>query len=94
MVRVVSSSPDKLVQAARDVSDRVYRRVRGGVHGALVFDCAARLQLLTDRYGESVDAYRGGRSHPLLGMACYGELLRVGGTSDGFHNTTAIVTAW
>lgn len=93
-VRIVSSSPDKLVQAARDVSERVYRRIRGGVHGALVFDCAARLQLLGDRYGETVHAYRGGKTHSLLGMACYGELVRVGGTYDGFHNTTAIVAAW
>lgn len=93
-VRIVSSSPDKLVDAARDVAQRVYRRLRTGVQGALVFDCAARLQLLANRYGESVDAYRGGGKHPVLGMACYGELLRVGGTSDGFHNTTAIVAAW
>lgn len=93
-VRIVSSSPDKLVQAARDVAQRVYRRVRGNVHGALVFDCAARLQLLAERYGDTVHAYRGGGAHPILGMACYGELLRVGGTSDGFHNTTAIVAAW
>jgi len=93
-VRVVSSSPDKLVQAAHDVAQRVYRRLRGKPHGALVFDCAARLQLLTDRYGESVHAYRGDGTHPVLGMACYGEMLRVGGTSDGFHNTTAILAAW
>jgi hypothetical protein len=93
-VRIVSASPDKLVQAARDVAQRVYKRLRGGTHGALVFDCAARLQLLADRYGETVDAFRADRAHPVLGMACYGEMLRVGGTADGFHNTTAIVAAW
>ena len=93
LVRVVQTDADALIEAASnleaDVTADLPRR-----HGKLVFDCAARLQLLGDRYPEQVAAFRGRGDHPILGMACYGEIARFRGSVEGFHNTTAVIAAW
>jgi len=95
VVRVVTAEPDRLIDAAKELSRRALEPLAGSaVRGALVFDCAARLQLLGDRYHEEVAAFLGGRSFPLVGMACYGEIARFGGSIEGFHNTTAVMAAW
>ena len=95
VVRVVTADPDRLIQAATELSRRALEPLAGsGIRGALVFDCAARLQLLGDRYDEEVAAFLGGRSFPMVGMACYGEIARFGGSIEGFHNTTAVMAAW
>ncbi len=95
VVRVVTADPDRLIAAATELSQRVLEPLAGAaVRGALVFDCAARLQLLGDRYEEEVAAFLGGRNFPMVGMACYGEIARFGGSIEGFHNTTAVMAAW
>lgn len=95
VVRVVTASVDGLIAAATELSRRALEPLAGAaVRGALVFDCAARLQLLGDRYGEQVAAFQGGRSFPMVGMTCYGEIARFGGSIEGFHNTTAVMAAW
>lgn len=95
VVRVVTADPDRLIAAATELSQRALEPLAGSaVHGALVFDCAARLQLLGERYDEEVAAFLGGRSFPMVGMACYGEIARFGGSIEGFHNTTAVMAAW
>ncbi|MEX1368015.1 MAG: FIST N-terminal domain-containing protein [Nannocystaceae bacterium] len=95
VVRVVTADPDRLISAATELSRRVLEPMSGSaVRGALVFDCAARLQLLGDRYDEQVTAFLGGRSFSMVGMACYGEIARFGGSIEGFHNTTAVMAAW
>jgi hypothetical protein len=95
VVRVVTADADGLIAAATELSRRVLEPLAGSaVRGALVFDCAARLQLLGDRYDEEVAAFLGGRSFPMVGMACYGEIARFGGSIEGFHNTTAVMAAW
>jgi hypothetical protein len=95
LVRVVTADPDQLIAAATELSHRALGPLAGSaVRGALVFDCAARLQLLGERYGDEVSAFLGGRSFPMVGMACYGEIARFGGSIEGFHNTTAVMAAW
>lgn len=95
IVRVVTASPEQLIDAARTMSARVLEPLwESGVRGSLVFDCAARLQLLADRYPEHVAAFLGGRHFPMVGMACYGEIAKFAGSLDGFHNATAVMAAW
>lgn len=95
VVRVVTAEPDELIAAATELSSRALEPLaNSAIRGALVFDCAARLQLLGERYGEEVSALQGGRNFPMVGMACYGEIARFGGSIEGFHNTTAVMAAW
>lgn len=95
VVQVVAADADGLIAAATELSRRVLEPLAGAaIRGALVFDCAARLQLLGDRYAEEVAAFQGGRHFPMVGMACYGEIARFGGSIEGFHNTTAVMAAW
>ncbi|MEM9454262.1 MAG: FIST N-terminal domain-containing protein [Myxococcota bacterium] len=95
LVRVVTADPDQLIAAATELSARALEPLAGAaIRGALVFDCAARLQLLGSRYGDEVSAFLGGRNFPMVGMACYGEIARFGGSIEGFHNTTAVMAAW
>jgi len=95
VVRVVTADADGLIAAATDLSRRALEPLAGSaVRGALVFDCAARLQLLGERYGDQVAAFQGGRNFPMVGMACYGEIARFGGSIEGFHNSTAVMAAW
>ena len=93
VVRVVTTTSERLIDAARNLSTRVLGPSPRAA-GSLVFDCAARLQLLGDRYGEEVRAFQGGGSHPMVGMACYGEIAKFGGSIEGFHNTTAVMVGW
>jgi hypothetical protein len=94
-VRVVVTTPERLIEAANALSGKVLaafpRRTPSAV---LVFDCAARLQLLGERYGEQVRAFGALGRHPMLGLACYGEVAKVLGSVEGFHNTTAVMAAW
>lgn len=93
-VRVVVANPDDLIAAARALASRTVGQLPSAVTGQLVFDCAARQQLLKERYGEQVSAFLDGGRHPLLGFACYGEIARFSGAIEGFHNTTAVAAAW
>jgi hypothetical protein len=95
IVRIVTAAPDELIGAARTLSARALEpHAETSVRGALVFDCAARLHLLQERYGEQVAAFLGGRHFPMVGMACYGEIAKFAGSLDGFHNATAVMAAW
>lgn len=95
VVRVVQAKPDTLIQAAGTLSEDIRKSfTQGGPNGALAFDCAARLQLLGQRYSEEVSELHGPGNHPMLGFACYGEIAKFGGDLEGFHNTTAVMGAW
>jgi hypothetical protein len=95
MVRIASASPDRLIESARTLANRVLEPFDNrAIRGSLVFDCGARLHLLGDRYGEQVTAFLGGRHFPMIGMAGYGEIAKFAGSVDGFHNATAVMAAW
>lgn len=93
-VRVVTTTPSDLIAAARTLAQRVLEPLAGQANGALVFDCAARLQLLGNDYNAQVEQFRGQSRHPLLGTTCFGEIAKFGGSIEGFHNTTAVMVAW
>jgi len=95
VVRLVTAEPERLLAAARTLSERALEPFHGrSIRGALVFDCAARLQLLRERYPEQVAAFMGGRHFPMIGMAGYGEIAKFAGSLDGFHNATTVMAAW
>jgi hypothetical protein len=91
VVRVVAADPDRLIDAARRLSQEV---TRNASNGALVFDCSCRRKLLGARYGEQVAAFASGKSMPYVGFASYGELAKTTGSLQGFHNTTAVMAAF
>ncbi len=92
-LRVVRSTPESLIHAAKEVSERVTQNLKRPPKGKLVFDCAARWKLLGGRYRDQVDAFCQDGT-PTLGVACYGEIAKSGTTIEGFHNTTAVMAAW
>ena len=95
LVQVVVASPDQLIDAARELSRRSLDPLAGRpLRGALIFDCAARLQVLRERYSEETEAFLGGRNFPVVGLAGYGEIAKFAGSVEGFHNTTAVMAAW
>lgn len=96
VVRVVTANRSQLVGAARALAARVHAPLAasGGLGGALVFDCAARRQLLGERHPEQAAAFQRTTGHPLVGVACYGEIAKFGGSVEGFHNTTAVMVGW
>jgi hypothetical protein len=95
MVTVVTATADELIEAAHELSRRALDPLAARpVRGALIFDCAARLQVLRDRYGEETAAFLGGRNFPVVGLAGYGEIAKFAGSVEGFHNATAVMAAW
>ncbi len=93
--RIVVTTPERLIDAAGALSGKVLAGVpRRAPAAVLVFDCAARLQLLGERYGEQVRAFGTGGQHPMLGLACYGEVAKMLGSVEGFHNSSAVMAAW
>ncbi|WP_437752323.1 FIST signal transduction protein [Sorangium sp. So ce1389] len=95
VVRVVNAGTDALLQAAKSLSTKVLGPLPA-VSGSLVFDCASRHRLLGERYREEVRAFLSphGGSHPMFGMACYGQIAKFGGSVEGFHNTSSVMVAW
>jgi hypothetical protein len=94
IVRVMSASPEQLIDAAHKLAKSVRTQLEDDLSGALVFDCAARLQLLGDAYAEEAAALLGSGTYPVVGMACYGEIAKFGGNLEGFHNTTTVMVGW
>ncbi len=93
-VRVMTAEPEGLIAAAGELVEHAIGRLETRARGAMIFDCAARLQLLGDRYGEQIGAFVGHATFPVVGMACYGEIAKFGGSLEGFHNTTAAIAVW
>ncbi len=94
-VRIMRGDDVSLMHAARDVANLATERLKSRRPGAqLVVDCAIRLRILGDRYGEYIDSIRADSECPMLGFASYGELARYGGSLEGFHNATAISAVW
>ena len=94
IVRVVQATPAQLLTAAATLSTRVSDRIGATLRGALVFDCAARRNVLGDRYPEHTRAFTAGRASPTVGVTSYGEVAKFGGSVDAFHNTTAVMVGW
>jgi hypothetical protein len=94
IVRVVQATPEQLVDAAETLSSRVSDQIGATLRGALVFDCAARWNVLGERYDEHARAFIAGRTSPTVGVTSYGEIAKFGGSVEAFHNTTAVMVGW
>lgn len=95
VLRVVEATPENLIDAARSVGRRATSTFDDRpVRGALVFDCAARLSHLQERYNQQTRAFTDGRVFPLIGTTSYGEMAKFGGSLEGFHNATVVMAAW
>jgi hypothetical protein len=94
-VCILDGSRDNLLaaasRAAREASDRLGRSSAAGV---LLFDCICRGTILGEDFGREIQAVRSVfPGVPLAGFLTYGEIARYSGRLDGWHNTTAVVTA-
>jgi hypothetical protein len=94
-VCILGGSRDDLLaaagRAAREASDNLGRNRAAGV---LLFDCICRGTILGDDFAREIQAVRSVfPGLPLAGFLTYGEIARYRGRFDGWHNTTAVVTA-
>jgi hypothetical protein len=92
-VAFVRGEPEALIDAARRATEEALREVEGEPAGALLFSCITRGLILKDRYGEELDAVKSalGKRVPIAGFLSYGEVARVKGKLDGYHNNTLVV---
>lgn len=92
-VRLMAADLDDLLAATDDAARAARACLTRPSRGALVFSCAARLELLGDRAGEEAavvaDELDGATTG---GLFTYGEFARVTG-ANGFHNASVGVLA-
>lgn len=94
-VSFVHGSPESYVEAAK-VAAEVAKEGLGDVDaaGVLLISCVTRGIVLGDRYGEEVAAVRRVFGDvPISGFLSYGEVARVPGKAEGYHNNTLVVVA-
>lgn len=94
-VSFVHGSPESYVQAAEEAA-ALAREGLGDAEaaGVLLFSCVTRGIVLGDRYGEELDAVkRVFGDAPVGGFLSYGEVARVPGKAEGYHNNTLVVVA-
>jgi hypothetical protein len=94
-VSILDGEPDQMVAAARRAAEEAHRNLGGGRAAAVVlFDCVCRGMILNGQFAKEIEAVRAVfPSVPVAGLLTYGEIARFKGRLDGWHNTTAVVTA-
>lgn len=92
-VAFVRGEPDALIEAARRAAQDALAELEGQPAGALIFSCITRGLILQDRYHEEIEAVQSvlGKNVPIAGYLSYGEVARVKGKLDGYHNNTLVV---
>lgn len=95
LVRFMRAEHDAVVEAAGRAAALAREGLRGGITGALVFDCVSRYLILGDAFGDELAAYRGslGPAVPMIGCLTYGEVGAFGDRVPQFHNKTSVVVA-
>ena len=94
-VCILDGEPDSMVAAAGRAAQEA-RKSLGGADAAavLLFDCVCRGMILDGSFGREIEAVRAEfPGVPVAGFLTYGEIARFKGHMDGWHNTTAVVTA-
>jgi methyl-accepting chemotaxis protein len=94
-VSIISGEVEPMLEAARRAAQAA-RKGLGGHDAAavLLFDCNCRQVLLGEQFSREIDVVRGEFPDvPIVGLTTYGEIARVRGKMDGWHNTTAVVVA-
>ena len=92
-VSLVTTSREEMLGAAQALRSHVASSVPEPA-GFLVFDCGGRKARLGRDFDEEVFVLAGDAKVPLLGMTGYGEIAKYGGNVHGFHNITAVMTAF
>ncbi|HKC13617.1 MAG TPA: FIST C-terminal domain-containing protein, partial [Vicinamibacteria bacterium] len=94
-VCILDGEPDAMVAAASRAAQEARKHLEGGEPAAvLLFDCVCRGMILDGQFGREIDAVRAAfPGVPVAGFLTYGEIARFKGRMDGWHNTTAVVTA-
>lgn len=95
IVRLMRSSPEALVEGARQAAATARSKLRAPPGGALVFDCDGRFLCLGDDFPRELGAISDalGEDVPLLGCTSYGEIGALGSGFPQFHNKTVHVLA-
>ena len=94
-VCILDGEPDSMVAAAGRAAQEA-RKSLGGADAAavLLFDCVCRGMILDGSFSREIEAVRAEfPGVPVAGFLTYGEIARFKGHMDGWHNTTAVVTA-
>lgn len=94
-VSFVHGDRETYLAAAREAAVRAREGVGDAeVAGVLLFSCVTRGIVLGERYDEEIDAVRRVFGDvPIGGFLSYGEVARVPGKLDGYHNNTLVVVA-
>ncbi len=94
-VSFVNGTPESYVEAAREAARMALAGLEGAtLAGVLVFSCITRGRVLGERYPEELEAIREVFGDvPTAGLLSYGEIARIPGKLDGFHNSTLVLVA-
>src|SRR6185436_10996919 len=95
MVSILSGDPHIMVDAARAAAEDARSRLEGAKPaGVIVFDCVCRGMMLGDGFSHEIEAVRSVfGTVPIAGFLTYGEIARLPGQMDGWHNATVVVAA-
>jgi len=94
-VCILDGEPEAMLAAARRAAEEARKGLDSGEAAAvIVFDCVCRGMILDGRFDQEIEAVKSVfPGVPVLGFLTYGEIARFKGHMDGWHNTTAVVTA-
>ena len=95
-VRLMSASINSSCDAARLATEAALSALGDAEHAcSLVFDCAATRLRLGHEFGDELSAVEISLgSSNYVGCNTYGQIVRVQGQFNGFHNCTAVVCAF
>jgi hypothetical protein len=92
LVRIMRTSTESAVSAAKVASDAALAALGGRPAAALFFDCVATRLRMGDEFGSELAGLQERFSDvPLTGCNTHGQIARAEGQFSGFHNCTAVV---
>jgi len=94
-VSILDGDVESMVAAAGRAAAEARENLGGADPAAvLLFDCIARHTIMGSSFHQEIEAVRKVfPGIPMAGFLTYGEIARYRGRLDGWHNTTAVVTA-
>lgn len=92
---IVDGEPDSMATAAQQAAIAAKKGLAGAPAAAiLVFDCVCRHAIMGNEFSKELAAIRSiFPDTPLAGFMTYGEIARIRGRLDPWHNTTVVVVA-
>lgn len=92
VVRIMRTSTESAVAAAKAASNDALAALSGRPAAALFFDCVATRLRMGDEFGSELASLQERFSDiPLTGCNTHGQIARAEGQFSGFHNCTAVV---